>query len=175
MSEVCHARTSNAFIGLTLIVTSILEVCNGGLCHFCFGLKTTQVEKSPVELVVNFNPHGRRSRTRKNMAHKKIVKRIGAITHPCFTPVRTMKCSVSVPLMRTVFVILSWSSLRIDKMTAIVLINATNITLLAAQNVIQWRYGLNLGTKQRAPYVLSGLVRLDQSTRLMTSTTTGHR
>ena len=41
------------------------------------------------------------------------MKRFGAITHPCFTPVRMVKGSVSVPLMKAVAVILSWRSLRI--------------------------------------------------------------
>jgi len=42
-------------VGNNGTVISILEVYNGSLCHFCFGLETTQVEKSPVEPVVNIN------------------------------------------------------------------------------------------------------------------------
>ena len=41
------------------------------------------------------------------------MQRVGAITYPCFTPVRMVKGSVSAPLMRTVAVILSSRSRRI--------------------------------------------------------------
>ena len=68
------------------------QATEGNLCHFCFGLDKTQVEKSPIEQVVNFNS------TRKTV---------------CFTPVRMVKCSISVPLMRTAAVSLSQRSLRI--------------------------------------------------------------
>ena len=35
-------------------VISLLTVYKGSLCHFCFGLETIQVEKSPIKPVVNF-------------------------------------------------------------------------------------------------------------------------
>ena len=41
------------------------------------------------------------------------MKRVGAITQPCFTPVGVVKGFVSIPLMRNVAVILSWRNLRI--------------------------------------------------------------
>ena len=35
-------------------VISLLTDYKGSLCHFCFGLETIQVEKSPIKPVVNF-------------------------------------------------------------------------------------------------------------------------
>ena len=46
-------------------VVGIGKVYNCCLCHFCFDLVTTQVEKSLIERVVNFNP------TRKAVTDKK--------------------------------------------------------------------------------------------------------
>ena len=46
-------------------VVTILNVYNGSLCHFCFGLETNQVEKSSTEPVVSFNS------TRKAVTEKK--------------------------------------------------------------------------------------------------------
>ena len=77
-------------------IISILKVNKGSHCHFCLGLETTQVEKSPIEPVLNFNST---ENGQKPMAHKKTVKRVGAITHPCmdgerlcFSPVEEDSC-----------------------------------------------------------------------------------
>ena len=42
-------------IGKNGALINILKVYNDSRCHLSFGIETTQVEKSPIEPVVNFN------------------------------------------------------------------------------------------------------------------------
>ena len=42
-------------VGKNGTVVSILKIYNGSVCYFCFGIEMTQVEQSPIELIINFN------------------------------------------------------------------------------------------------------------------------
>ena len=99
--------------GADAVVIRILELNQWGGGGLWPCLQPSQIKQPSVHSIDISTPSGNLSWIRWKKAEMKMEKRVGAMTHPCFTPVRTSKASPPVP-PRTLAEMLSWRSLEVE-------------------------------------------------------------